>query len=118
MEHTMRASITDAVTERLDRIERQLRSWKAFGVLALLVAGGMLLMGLAPSGPPTVAAQRFVVVDGRGKPYASFGLAGEGSPVMGFTDKNGTTRVMIGILDGQPELNLRSSDGTVSWQAR
>lgn len=56
MENTMRAPITDAVTERLDRIERQMRLWKAFAMLGLLVAGWLLLMGLAPSGPPIVAA--------------------------------------------------------------
>jgi hypothetical protein len=53
----------------------------------LLVASWLLLRGLAPSGPPIVAAQRFVVVDGNGKRYASFGLAADGSPVLGFNDK-------------------------------
>ncbi len=114
----MAAPITDAVSERLDRLERQMRRWKAFGTLAGLAASGLLLMGLEVSGPPTVAARRFVVVDGHGTAHASFGLSGEGAPVMGFNDKHGITRVMIGIVDGQPEVTLASSDGTVNWKAR
>lgn len=114
----MGAPISDAVMERLDRLERQMRLWKALGVLGLLAAGGLLLMGLAPSGPPIVAAQRFVVVDGNGTPYASFGLAGEGRPVMELNDKNGTTRVRIGVLDGGPEVILTSGERKVRWTAR
>ncbi len=113
----MRAPITDAVTERLDRLERQMRLWREFGTLAGLAAVVLLLMGLAPSGPPIVAAQRFVVVDGNGTAHASFGLAGDGSPLIGFSDKNGITRVTIGVLNGQPEVTLMSSTGKVSWQA-
>lgn len=104
MENIMRAPITDAVMERLDRLERQMRLWRAFGTLAVLVAGLLLLMGLAPSGPPIVAAQRFVVVAGNGTPYASFGLAGDGHPEMRFNDENGPTRVRIGVLDGESEV--------------
>ncbi|MBI4207672.1 MAG: hypothetical protein HY527_21840 [Betaproteobacteria bacterium] len=114
----MRAPMPDAVMERLDRLERQIRLWRAFGALAVLVAALLLFMGLAPSGPPIVAAQRFVVVDGTGTPYASFGLAGDGRPVMGLNDKKGTTRVMIGIVDGEPEVVLTSGERTVRWTAR
>lgn len=117
MENTMQAPITDDVTERLDRLERHMRLWRVFGTLAGLAAVVLLLMGLAPSGPPTVAAQRFVVVDGNGTAHASFGLTGDGSAVIGFNDKNGITRVTIGVLNGQPEVTLTSSDGKVSWQA-
>ncbi len=118
MEITVRAPVTGAASERLDRLERQMRRWKAFGTLAGLAASGLLLMGLEVSGPPTVAAQRFVVVDGHGTAHASFGLSGDGSPVMGFNDRNGITRVMIGIVDGQPAVTVTSSDGQVSWKAR
>ncbi|MBI2205123.1 MAG: hypothetical protein HYU41_14845 [Candidatus Rokubacteria bacterium] len=118
MENIMRAPITDAVMERLDRLERQIRLWRAFGTLSVLVAALLLFMGLGPSGPPVVAAQRFVVVDGHGTPYASFGLAGDGRPMMELNDKNGTTRVMIGVLDGEPEVVLTSDEKTVRWTAR
>jgi len=70
MEKTMGAPIADTVTERLDRLERQLRVWRIFGTLAVLVTVALLLTGLAPSGPPTVAAQRFVVVDRNGTAHA------------------------------------------------
>ncbi len=92
--------------------------WRALGPLVVVVAGVFLLMGLAPSGPPIVAAQRFIVVDASGTPHASFGLVGDSSAVIGFNDKNGVTRVKIGILDGEPEVTLTSRDGTVSWKAR
>lgn len=118
MEDTRRGSITDGVNERLARLERGMRLWSALGPLVVVVAGALLLMGLAPSGPPIVAAQRFVVVDANGTPQASFGLVGENSPMIAFNDKNGVTRVKIGIVDGQPEVTLTSSDGMVSWKAR
>ncbi len=117
MENTMLAPITDAVTERVDRLERQMRSWRVFGTLAGLAAVVLLLMGLAPSGPPTVAAQRFVVVDGNGTAHASFGLAGDGAPVLGLNDENGITRVMIAVRNGQPEVILTPSDEKVGWKA-
>lgn len=113
----MVAPIPDAIAERLDRLQKTLRLWRMFETLAVLAAVALLLTGLAPSGPPTVAAQRFVVVDGNGMAQASFGLAGDDSPVMGFNDKNGVTRVMIRVRDGQPEVTLTSSDGKVSWKA-
>ena len=116
MEKTMGAPIADAVTERLDGLARQLRVWRMFGTLAVLVTIALLLTGLAPSGPPTLAAQRFVVVDRNGTVHASFGLAGDGSPIMGLNDENGLTRVMIGVRNGQPEVTLTSSDGKVSWK--
>lgn len=117
MDKTMGAPIADAVTERLDRLERQLRWWSRSGTLAVLAVVALLLTGLAPSGPPTVAAQRFVVVDGNGTTHASFGLAGDGSPVLGLNDENGMTRVMIGVRNGQPEVTLTSRDGKASWKA-
>lgn len=92
------------MAERLDRLERQLRVWRTFGTLGVLAALAVALVGLAPSGPPTVAAQRFVVVDGNGQARASFGLAEDGSPVLGFDDENGNTRVMIRVRDGQLEV--------------
>ncbi len=113
----MIAATTDAVTERLDRLERLLRLWRTFGTLAVLAIVVLLLMGLAPSGPPTVAAQRFVVVDGGGTVRASFGLTGEGSPTIEFNNKNGVTRVTIGVFNEQPAMTFTSSDGKVSWQA-
>jgi hypothetical protein len=117
MENTMGAPMADAVTERLDRLERQVRLWEMFGALAAFAAIALLLAGLAPSGPPTVAAQRFVVVDSKGTAHASFGLAGDGSAVLGLNDEDGITRVMIGVRDGQPRVTLTSSDGKVSWRA-
>lgn len=113
----MGAPRADAVTERLDRLERQLRLWEVLGTLAVLAAIALLLAGLAPSGPPTVAAQRFVVVDRNGTAHASFGLAGDGSPVLGLNDQNGITRVLIGVHNGEPTVTLTSSDGRVSWKA-
>lgn len=117
MGNSMGSVSIDAITGRLDRLERQIRRWRALGLLAVAGALVLLLMGLAPSGPPILAAQRFVVVDGSGTPRASFGLAADGSPVMGFNDETGMTRVTIGMVRGRPAVRLTSSDGKVSWQA-
>jgi hypothetical protein len=95
-----------------------MRAWAVVGALGVLATSALLVMGLAVSGPPTVSAQRFVVVDGRGTAHASFGLVGDGSPAIGFNDDNGVTRVMIGIVGGEPEVSLASADGKVRWTAR
>lgn len=107
----------ESLRERLDRLERHNRYLKLAGALMLigLIAGA--LTGPAVGSSPIVEAERVILKGRDGRVRAAFALAGDGSPVLAFNAKDGMTRIVLGIVDGEPRLNLVSKDGVVVWRA-
>ena len=129
-----------AITERLDRLEKENRRFKRLGLTALAVMAATLVMGQSPS-RRTVEANEFVLRDASGtiratlKMYngeplltllGSKGKAEAGPEQIDFVDSNGTTRAMLGshsaiyyqqvggktvITDEGPGLLLSGPDG-------
>jgi hypothetical protein len=90
------------------------------GLLLATILAGLItasLIGSARGSRPIVEAERVILKDQAGKIRASFGLAGDGSPVLGLNDKNGMTRVTLGILNERPELTFADKDSRVIWKA-
>jgi hypothetical protein len=70
--------MNDSVTERLVRLERELRYWRFAAVFVVASFTLVILLGVGTS-PETIRAKRFVVVDPQGRTRAELGLDEQGN---------------------------------------
>jgi hypothetical protein len=115
--------VFNAMKQRLDRIERQIRWWRFFGGSIAIVATLLVLFGARPSNiVEELRAKRFVIVGPNGTAVGEFS-AREGVSTLKLSDASGKPRVVLShgydipsgilILDGnQPraDLSLRLDD--------
>lgn len=65
-----------------------------------------------------VEAERFLLRDAKGRVRARLTVMGDGRPVLGLYDRNGTRRATLGLKkDGAPYLRLAGPAGKVIWRA-
>lgn len=101
--------VVEALTRRLDRVERGLRRWRVLGViawsaLAAAVALTLLIELRAPGAPDAadedqgesapvvedeVRARAFVLVDEDGLPRAALAMRPDGTPALAFSTPDG-----------------------------
>jgi lipopolysaccharide export LptBFGC system permease protein LptF len=104
------------VEERLQRLEKEVRTWRRVGVGALLVAGATFLMAAkpAPQVSEELRARKFTLVDEAGEVRGGMGVipAGNdflsGATTLGLT--NGKSRVMLVVMKDQSELRMFRDD--------
>lgn len=106
----MNKSSFEALTERLDRLERENRRWKGASTVAAVGIAALVLIGQA--GPskvaPVVEAERFVLRDVNGKARARLFTGPGGAPILGLSDKDGELRAVLTVgADGTPLLGLQ-----------
>jgi hypothetical protein len=83
-------SSIEALTARLDRVERDARRWRAVAVAAVLAWVGLFAAGAGREEPPQeIKARRFVLQDERGRTRANLGMSPEGEPVLLFVGEGG-----------------------------
>ncbi|MFQ5961461.1 MAG: hypothetical protein ACE5MG_08680 [Candidatus Methylomirabilales bacterium] len=105
----MNEPIMDTLTQRLGRLEREVRWWKFFGSAAVAVVGVVLLLGATHTRvPDEVRARRFVVVDETGKPGVE--LTPVPSPGLRIFAKDGRTLAELTVDGWSPRLVLRSGN--------
>jgi hypothetical protein len=113
---TKDSTTVEAISRRLDALERQNRQLK-YGLVALvLLAAGVTAIAAeipSPRAPLTLTAERFTLVDGTGGARAELQTAqnARGNPVLTFLDKDGHVVVRIGIGDRGPVLEALGRDG-------
>lgn len=92
--------------DRLDRENRRLRRITATAVVGL--AAGILMGQASPRQVPgVVEAQKFVLQDARGESRAELTVLPDGSPTLGFLDREGKPRLVLGLApDSSPGLAL------------
>ncbi len=113
----MTETTLDILAKRLDGLERENRYQRLLMATILVAVIVASLIGPARGSGPILEAERVVLKDQAGEIRASFGLAGDGSPVLGLNDKDGMTRVTLGILNERPGLTFADTDGRVTWKA-
>lgn len=117
-----------AIAQRLEKIEKQNRTLKRFGLAILSLVGAIVTMGQAQASRSIVASE-FRLMDSSGTVRATLGFHG-GEPTLNlidangraranltteaieFADSNGTTRVVLGsstaiyykLVEGQPHI--------------
>jgi hypothetical protein len=94
-----------SLSNRLECLERENRTFKVFGTIALLGAAGALCMGLAAAPPKRLEAEVIVVKGPQGKSQMILAVGDEG-PALTFVDKNGKLRVNIDVSNDGPGLDL------------
>lgn len=103
------------LTQRLDRVERELRWWRRGAASAMAVTVAVVLMGQALPQNPTVEAQKFVVKDATGMVRAELVGEANGPTSLHFYDQDGKRPV---VMEWNPEdaagFYLQSGTATVS----
>jgi hypothetical protein len=134
----------DALTTRLERLERECRRSKRALLVVLVGALALGLMGQAPSHrmPKSLEAEEFVLRDGRGqvravlgteqsasatmlqifgengKPRTRLTVAGDGTSSLEVIDSGERVRVLLGVKDnGSPRIWLGNEAGKIVWRA-
>ena len=79
---------------RIDKLERDCRSWRRF-VLVLLVAVGVAVLLGQRSSPGVIEAREFRVIGPSGKTFAFLGLDPSGSVGLVFMDPEGKPRIRL-----------------------
>ena len=116
MERRKHETHIDAIIQRLERLERQGRRWKATATLALITLGLVLLIGAGKNGetsvPNELQAHAFVLVARDGTPLARLGLLPHGAWGLGFYDQGKKSRIVLSVEgDGSSLLSLFGKDG-------
>ena len=134
----------DALTQRLDRLERQSRRLKRTTLVVILGAVAAVLMGqTAPHRQPrSVDAEEFVLRDSRGQVRATLGttqnatatvlqihgengkprtrvtVSSDGSSSLEVMDSGDHVRLLLGVKDnGSPRIWLGNEAGKIVWRA-
>jgi hypothetical protein len=106
----------DAVTRRLERLERDNRRYKRVASLAVACVGLAVLLGAAPSKkakiPDEVRAGRFVLVDKAGNAHAQWATTAEKQPYLVLSDAAGKPRLNLSLSQyGEPFLSFTDAAG-------
>src|SRR5437764_8094461 len=99
-----------AISERLNRLERENRRLKRGGALALvavalLAAGGAKLAEV----PKVIETEQLILRDSNGKMRARLSTDKDGSPLLGFGDAEGNPRAILGLIGGSPSIHFFDS---------
>src|SRR5207247_7646559 len=111
-----------AIVQRLERLERQGRRWKATATLAIMTLGLVLLIATGKNGetsvPNELQAHAFVLVARDGTPLARLGLLPHGAWGLGFYDQGKKSRIVLSVEgDGASSISLlgRAAKGVCSF---
>lgn len=105
------------LTQRLNRLEREVRWWRFIGVSMVAVLGLVVLVGATtPKVAEEITAYAFTVLDMEGRTRVRLVVDG-GGPAIRLYDAAGTNRGELLLRgDGAPFLTLRDSEGKTTAQ--
>lgn len=104
----------NALTQRVDRLERDLRWWKRVAGLGGMLTVAAVLLGQAPVGPPVkaVEAERFNVRDAAGNLRALLGTTSDGATSLLLYNATGVNQAGLGVMaDGSTSVFLANPAG-------
>jgi len=101
----------EILARRLERLERQNRGWKMFGLTSASILAMLVLVGAAPTTvPDEIRARRFYAIDSNGLPLAWLMVDSAGMPNIGL--KVGRSHLLMNVSsEGSPLLVMRGRDG-------
>ncbi len=131
----------NALTQRLDRMEREVRRWRGFGLVSVAMLGVILLLGAALPGAPVqdqIRARTITLVDAAGYTRAAWFVGADGEVNLSFFDKGSSTgqtrlsrvhlwlggsgagnsifdktkaQASVSVVTGMPNVTFRGGDG-------
>lgn len=101
----------EALTQRLERLKREVRWCRALGSAALTTVGLLVLLGATGAkGAEEVRARRFLLTDKDGTIRAALGMV-DGSPRLEIYNQAGKRRIWLGVdANGLPGLLFKDKD--------
>jgi hypothetical protein len=100
---------------RLEKLERENRRLKGFGLILLAVVGALLLTGLTMK-DPVIGAEAFTLLGEGGEPRAVFAMVNS-EPTLAFFDNGGRVRAGVSVVNNSPQIVLYDAEGTPIWSA-
>ena len=105
-----------ALTQRLERLERENRQWKRLASLAVALLGTVILVGATVSKkskvPDELRAKRIVLVDDAARDRAELSVMTDNRPGLVFSDEAGKPRLMLYLSQyGEPTLSFADTGG-------
>lgn len=102
-----------SLTQRLDRLEREVQRWRACALIASALIGTafvfLLPIRMVSATAEKVRAKEFIVVADGGKEVAA--LCSGGLPTLTLSDHLGKPRVQVDLLpDGSPRIYFADAD--------
>jgi hypothetical protein len=115
-EDLMEEPTMEAVTRRLERLERDHRRWKRVAGWAVAGFALTVLLGAVPGKkahiPDEVRAKRFVLIDTADRARAELAIIAENQPHLALFDDAGKPRLMLSLgRYGEPSLSLLDAAG-------
>jgi len=112
----MSETTLNAVIQRLNHLEWELRWWKTLASTFLALLGLVFLLGAVRERDTKmfdeIRARQFVLVDANGNVRAGLGVGTDGSAALAFADLEGKIRTGLAVLpDGSPRLRFYGKDG-------
>jgi hypothetical protein len=111
----MDGSTLEALSQRVERLERTNLQWKRLASWVLAVLGVVVLFGAAgkkAKSPTELRAQRVVLVDNAEKARAELTLTSENQPGLALLDDAGKPRLMLALSKyGEPTLSFADASG-------
>ena len=109
----MNAAPIESIAERLDRLERACRRWRAAGLCALTASAVFALAGARRDAvPEAVEARRFLIRDEDGRLRATLQLDAMGLPGLWLFDRRGQVKARLALSGGEtPTLELHDKQG-------
>ena len=105
---------TDAITQRLERLERGNRGWKILGSAAVAILGLTFLIGAAGGKGSEileeVRATKFVVVDENENRWGELTVS-QGTPALNLFDVSGERRLVLTVDSGRLAFGLLDANG-------
>jgi hypothetical protein len=105
---------SDTLVRRIERLERQNRSLRAAGTLAVLAGAAALCIGMsAPR--KSLETDLLLIKDASGTTRMILGMADDG-PAITMLDSNGKLRANIGVTEKGPEFDFLDASETPRLQ--
>ncbi len=105
----------NALTARLERLERSHRRWRGAGLIAML---GVATLGLAAAAPAVcdiVYGERLVLRDEGGRTRVTIDAYRTDTPSLAFQDRDGRVRARLGLdKDGQAFVSVYDAKGALT----
>jgi hypothetical protein len=95
------------LVQRLDRLERQGRWWRALAVTSLSALGFFVLLGAGNPGSAELQARKFTLVDPTGEPAASLAFNSDGLPFLSLW--GGNSSLVLSLEHNRASMTLRGS---------
>lgn len=105
------------LSDRLYRLERRERKWRAAFILSAILACLAVIMGMVPSKPGVIETETLLLTDDAGRVRGLF-TAGNDEPSLVMTDSRGVKRLRFRIEDHGPTISLYDGDQNLRLQMK